>query len=1203
MSSLIGQVIGNYRIEALLGSGGMAQVYRAVHVMLNRSAAIKVMHAHYSTDVGFQDRFVQEAKAVAALDHPNIVDVYDFSKQEHDGLLYLVMEYIPNGSLRTLLQRQSSGTEQLPLSLGLDLMRQAANGLAFAHSQGMVHRDIKPDNLLLADAGGHGAGWPYMVKISDFGLARLAEGGVATEAGMMMGSPAYMSPEQCEGKELDGRSDLYSLGIVLYEVSTSYLPFEIKTISDAVYKHISVPPLSPLQVRPDLPGGLDAIILRCLAKRPADRFANGTELSTALTGIIDNLGPRPMASPSAPVITPTWNAPDAGAPPSAPRTVNRSSLPRLHVLDENGQEQNSLAITTRGVMIGRGADNVVVLADTLVSRNHLRLDWDGQRVTVTDLGAGNGTFLSNRQLTPHAPTEWTADDWLRVGAYWLYLQPAALRQTSETRPLPVSAAPAPSPPPTAPAPLSTPPVYVPATQPIPATAFAPASPAASIPPPSRQGRINVSVEEGDRLSITPGQPAIAQIRLANLGTTVDHFRVTVEGVPSGWVHGPDQEIQLNPNDAVPLTLTIATARSPEYVAGEYPVTIRARSRETPAESGEAHGLWTILPYTASDIALEPALATSRLRAGYRITVHNGGNAAGRYALAGKDDEEKLGYRFVPETIDLDPGAEAMVGLTVRTRRKWLGRAQSRPFNIEALPSLGDPPLPARGEWVQKAILPPWTPLVPVALLALLVALFFWLQPSVRVFVDPASPVAGQPITVRWNVSHTRRIDLSVDGVVVARDLDPNSKGKIFEKGLGGKAIEAVARNRFGSAKATAPLTVVQPTPVPTTPPDKPVVDAFTVDRSVVLPSEKIKLTWKVHNAESVTITSSTGVNDSNLKIEDTKEYTITQDTNFTITAINKGTQTATQSLFAGTSAAVATSVSQTAVVSTAASGTAAVTTAVAQATTANSTAAAQATVAGSTAAAQTTIAGSTAAAQTSSAGSTSAANTASVGQSQAAQTAMANSNNAMGTTMANSNNAMGTAMANGNIGTLTAVASSNLATQTTTAGTTEARIGGPQTAQARGTATAEAHLQATQTTEALLQPTQTAQARATTTAQAQGTVTAQAHLQTTQTAQARATTTAQAKTTITVNEKDFAISLSASTIQAGMITFKVINDGPSLHHFKISQGTTEKKLVSVDAGKTETTDPVDLKPGTYTIICDIPGHEALGMKVTLTVTQ
>lgn len=1180
MSSLIGQVIGNYRIEALLGSGGMAQVYRAVHVMLNRSAAIKVMHAHYATDGGFQDRFVQEAKAVAALNHPNIVDVYDFSKQEQDGLLYLVMEYIPNGSLRTLLQRQSSGTEQLPLSLGLDLVRQAANGLAYAHSRGMVHRDIKPDNLLLADAGGHGAGWPYTVKISDFGLARLAEGGIATEAGMMMGSPAYMSPEQCESKELDGRSDLYSLGIVLYEVSTSYLPFEIKTVSDAVYKHVSVLPLPPLQVRPDLPGGLDAIILRCLAKRPADRFASGTELSTALTGIIDNLGPRPMASPSAPVVTPTWSAPDAAAPPPAPRATNRSSLPRLHVLDGNGQEQNSLAITARGVTIGRGADNVVVLTDEMVSRNHLRLDWDGQRVTVTDLGAGNGTFLGNRQLAPQAQTEWTADDWLRVGPYWLCLQPAARRDTPETRPLPVAAAPVLSPPPAVYAPPPAPPVYVPATQPIPAPAFEPAPPAAYIPPPSRQGRINVSVEEGERLSITPGQPAIVQVRLANLGTTVDHFRVTVEGIPSGWVHGPDQEIQLNPNDAVPLTLTIATARSPEYVAGEYPVTIRARSRENPAESGEAHGLWTILPYTASSIGLEPALATSRLRAGYRVALHNMGNAAGRYALAGKDDEEKLGYRFVPETVDLDPGAETTVALTVRARRKWLGRAQSRPFNVDALPSLGDPPPPVRGEWVQKAILPPWTPLVPVAMLALLVALFFWLQPSVRIFIDPASPVAGQPITVRWNVSHTRRIDLSVDGVVVARDLDPNSKGKIFEKGLGGKAVEAVARNRLGNAKATAPLTVVQPTPVPTPPPDKPVVDAFTVDKSVVLPSEKITLTWKVHNAESVTITSSTGVNDSNLKIEDTKEYTITQDTNFTITAINKGTQTATQSLFAGTSAAVATSVSQTAVVSTAASGTAAVTTAAAQSTAANS-----------TAAAQTTIAGSTSAAQTSSAGSTSAAQTAGAGQNQAAQTAMANSNNAMGT-----------AMANGNIGTLTAVASSNLATQTTTAATVQTQIGAPQTAQARGTATAEAHLQATQTTEALLQPTQTAQARATTTAQAQGTATVQARLQTTQTAQARATTTAQAKTTITVNEKDYAISLNASTIQAGMITFKVINDGPSLHHFKISQGTTEKKLVSVDAGKTETTDPVDLKPGTYTIICDIPGHEALGMKVTLTVT-
>lgn len=1151
MSSFVGQTIGNYRIEALLGTGGMAQVYRAMHVMLNRPAAIKVMHANLAIDPGFQERFVQEAKAAAALNHPNIVDIYDFSKQEQDGLLYLVMEYIPNGSLRTLLKQQSSGTQRLSLPLGLDLVRQAANGLAFAHSRGMVHRDIKPDNLLLADPGVHGeAGRAYTVKISDFGLASLAEGGVVTATGLMMGSPAYMSPEQCEGTKLDGRSDLYSLGIVLYEVATGYLPFEIKTVSDAVYKHMSVPPVPPREVRADLPDGLDAIILRCLAKRPSDRFMTGSDLSSALSGLIATLEAapaHPVASPTAPVRTPVQGLSPVATPPAAPRTTNRSSLPRLYVLDGNGQQQNTLAITTRGVTVGRGADNVVVLSDPLISRNHLRLDWDGQQVMVTDLGTANGTFLGDRRLAPQIAVRWEADDWLRVGPFWLRLQPSPTEQRPVTRPLPVAALPAL-------APLAA----VPATAPLPAAIPAPVpTPAPYVPPPSRSGRIHVSVEEGETLSIIPGQPGVVRVRLANLGTTVDHFRVTVEGMPAGWVHGPEQETQLNPNDAVPITLTIATARSPEYVAGEYPVTIRARSRENPAETGEAHAFWTLQPYTASSLAIEPALATGRVKAGYKLVAQNHGNATGRYAFSGKDDEGTLAYRFIPPTVDVDPGAAATVGLTVQTRRKWFGRAQARPFTIEATPTTGDPPHPARGEWVQRAILPAWTPLVPAALLALLIALFFWLQPSIRIFVDPASPVAGQPVTVRWNARHTRSIDLSVDGIDVAKNLDPNSKGKVFEKGLGGKAVEAVAKNRLGQAKATVLLTVVQPTPLPTPVPETPVIDVFAVDQAVVLPNEKVTLRWKVHNAESVAITSNTGINETNLNIEGSKEFPITTDTTFTIIAMNKGKETK-QSTFAGTSAAVATSVAQTAVVSTRAASTAAVVTAAAQATSVNSTAAAQTTVAQSTSAAQTTTAGSTAAAQTTAAG-----------QNQGTQTAVAGANLATQT-----------AAANANLSTQTAVASGNLATQTSTA---------------NGTATAMARAQGTQTA----QTTQTAVAQVTTTAQAQGTATTQAK---TQTAQAQLTATAQAKTTINVTEKDFSISLSTSTIKAGMITFKVTNEGPSLHHFKLLQGTLEKKLVSVDAGKTETTDPVDLKPGVYTIICDIPGHEALGMKVTLTVT-
>jgi serine/threonine protein kinase len=267
----------------------MGEVYRAIHTRLNRPAAIKVLHAYQAGDPSFQARFLREARSAASLAHPNIVEVFDFGEQ--DGNSYLVMELVPDGSLRTLL-RQRSAAEGWSLALGLDLARQAAEGLAYAHARGMVHRDIKPDNLLLqrlSDFERDSPSAEFVLKISDFGLARLAESGEdLTVSGMVVGTPTYMSPEQCQGGTLDGRSDLYSLGVVLYEIATGSPPFRTKSLSEAVFKHISEPPKPPRQVRPDLPLALEQVILRCLAKRPEERYETATELMRALEGALSD---------------------------------------------------------------------------------------------------------------------------------------------------------------------------------------------------------------------------------------------------------------------------------------------------------------------------------------------------------------------------------------------------------------------------------------------------------------------------------------------------------------------------------------------------------------------------------------------------------------------------------------------------------------------------------------------------------------------------------------------------------------------------------------------------------------------------------------------------------------------------------------------------------------------------------------------------
>lgn len=286
MAGLVNTQLAHYRIESLLGGGGMGDVYLAFDTKLHRQVAIKIMHVHLGRQEQFQKRFTQEAQTIARLDHPSIIRVYDFGQS--DDRLYMVMELVTGGSLEDHARRLSKANQTLDLSETLHLMAQIADGLGLAHRKGVVHRDIKPSNIILKILPQpERRGEPSArAVVTDFGLAKLMEGGYQTMSGTFMGTLPYMSPEQCMGTQLDGRSDIYSLGIVLYELATGQLPFSVNSPTEAIKKHINELPSPPRSIRPGLPPSLEIIIQRALAKQPQDRFQTATAMAEALRNVM-----------------------------------------------------------------------------------------------------------------------------------------------------------------------------------------------------------------------------------------------------------------------------------------------------------------------------------------------------------------------------------------------------------------------------------------------------------------------------------------------------------------------------------------------------------------------------------------------------------------------------------------------------------------------------------------------------------------------------------------------------------------------------------------------------------------------------------------------------------------------------------------------------------------------------------------------------
>jgi len=301
--------LGRFEILAEIGRGAMGIVYKAKDPMLERTVAIKTINMGMDRDGAemYEKRFYQEARAAGGLNHPNIVTVYDIGKT--DSACYMAMEYIEGAELRTLLLPG----KPLPVARALSIAAQVAEGLAYAHERGVVHRDIKPANIMVPENGA--------VKITDFGIARMRTSSVQTQTGMMMGSPKYMSPEQVIGKRADHRCDIFSLGVILYEMLTGASPFTGESVNAVMYQIVNFVPPAPSAINPAAPAALDAIAGRMLAKALEERFQSATEIARGLRECEHQLRGAPGADAAALAISATSTLPLAALSPGRTPSV------------------------------------------------------------------------------------------------------------------------------------------------------------------------------------------------------------------------------------------------------------------------------------------------------------------------------------------------------------------------------------------------------------------------------------------------------------------------------------------------------------------------------------------------------------------------------------------------------------------------------------------------------------------------------------------------------------------------------------------------------------------------------------------------------------------------------------------------------------------------------------------------------------------
>ena len=702
-TELIGRKIQNYRIDQLIGKGGMGTIYRAFDLNLNRTVAFKVIHPHLAENPAFKQRFVQEARAAAALDHPSIVKIYAFNA---DGdRLYMVMEYVDGGSLASYVRQLQRSGNQLPQHETLYLVSQVADALHYAHTLGIIHRDIKPDNILvkrLPHSDSPGAP-PIRAIVTDFGLAKLKHEPGITGQGVFMGTMAYMSPEQCQGRDLDAPADVYSVGIMLYQLITGKLPFHVTTPAEAAHKHINEQPPAPSGIVPGIDNAIEKIILKAIAKQPHERYQTAAEIAAAMRNAMGSASIIHNPAAQSIMTLGTWQ-PDVSKPPQTYQdysvSQDRKLILRMFRDDEEPQE---FLLDREVIKIGRTPDNDITLPEDRVSRNHLEIRKTNGGFTLTDLGSSNGSWLDGQQLLAQQAQEWEPGRTLRIGSFNFQL----IEKTPTISQLPKQIQ-------TGFGAGSTPPIP---------TAMGSLTGSQML---STTGEFTVDLP-APTLTVAPGTPGEMRVQLINKSDTVDHFQIEVRGVPKEWVVVPQNRVQLMPDNPADMPIRVAPPAGSEVRAGTYPYRLAVWKESNLAETAIISGSIIVTAVENFSFDMRP----SRIKHGdqVRLTIQNAGNAPAEFTILGQDPAEAVYFQRQGQTVEVDAADESLAVLEVTAKRRPLiGKKQNLPFTI-AVETENGLAKTANGQLAVSPVFPRWFLQAMTALIALAISagVFNWRQ--------------------------------------------------------------------------------------------------------------------------------------------------------------------------------------------------------------------------------------------------------------------------------------------------------------------------------------------------------------------------------------------------------------------------------------------------------------------------------------------